>query len=51
MTPSGSLRITIMLDPNLNKQLREKQVEKLRNSQRSVSFSEVINDAIRRGLK
>lgn len=44
-------RVTIMLDDQLAELLRREQIKKLGKENRSVSFSEVINDAIRKGLK
>ncbi len=44
-------RITIMLDDELVKKLREIQAKLIKESTSSVSFSKVLNDIIRKGLK
>ncbi len=44
-------RITIVLDDDLFKKLRERQSRQIRDSPKSVSFSRVINQAIRKGIK
>ncbi len=40
-------RITIMLDDNLVKRVREKQAKEIKKSQKSVSFSGIINQNLR----
>ncbi|MEK0351807.1 MAG: hypothetical protein QQN57_02810 [Nitrosopumilus sp.] len=44
-------RITILLDDIILKKLREKQVKLIKESTSSVSFSRVINQQLRKGLK
>ena len=44
-------RITIMLDEDLVKRIREKQAKMIKESTKSVSFSKVINDVLQQGLK
>ncbi|MFQ5475807.1 MAG: hypothetical protein ACE5DT_02105 [Nitrosopumilus sp.] len=44
-------RITIVLDDDLVKKLREKQAKQLTKSAKSVSFSSVINDTLRKSIK
>jgi len=44
-------RLTIMLDDDLAKKLREKQAKLIKESKSSVSFSRVLNEAVRKGLK
>jgi len=44
-------RITIMLDNDLAKKLRDRQSKLIKESTKSVSFSRVINDIVRKGLK
>ena len=44
-------RITIMLDDELAKKLHEKQAKLIREETSSVSFSSVLNDVLREGLK
>ena len=46
-----SKRITIVLDDDLVKKLREKQAKLIRVSAKSVSFSRVLNDTVRKCLK
>ena len=43
-------RITILLDDIILKKLREKQVKLIKESTKSVSFSRVINDVLRKKL-
>ena len=40
-------RITIMLDDDLVKRIREKQAKEIKKSQKSVSFSGIINQSLR----
>jgi hypothetical protein len=40
-------RITIMLDDDLDRKVRIKQAELIKKTQKSVSFSSVINDVLR----
>ena len=44
-------RITIMLEDTLLKKLREKQAKLIRESAKSVSFSRVLNDTLRKCIK
>ncbi len=44
-------RVTIMLDDDLVKKLYEKQAKQIKESLKSVSFSSVLNDLVRKGLK
>ena len=44
-------RITIVLDDNIIKKLREKQAKLIKESTKSVSFSRVINETLRKGIK
>jgi hypothetical protein len=40
-------RITIMLDKDVAKKLRFRQAEMLKKSNKSVSFSQVLNDCLK----
>jgi len=44
-------RITIVLDDDLVKKLHEKQAKLIKVSTKSVSFSRVVNDTLRIGIK
>lgn len=44
-------RVTIMLDDDLDKKLRFKQAKQIQHEQASVSFSQVLNDTLRKQLK
>ena len=44
-------RITIMLEDDLNKKLHEMQAKQIKESKAAVSFSNVMNEALRKGLK
>ncbi len=46
-----SSRITVVIDDDLVKKLRLKQSKKLKRTNKSVSFSAVINETLRIGLK
>ncbi len=46
-----SKRITIVLDDDLLKKLREKQAKLLLKSEKSVSFSRVVNETLRKGIR
>jgi predicted transcriptional regulator len=46
-----SKRVTIILDDDLVKKLREIQSKLIKESTSSVSFSRVLNDVVREGLK
>ena len=45
-----ALRVTIMLDEDLAKKLRLVQAKRLKGSNKSISFSTVLNDTLRKGL-
>ena len=44
-------RITIMLDDDLLKKLHEVQAKQIKESAKSVSFSAVLNETVRKSLK
>ncbi len=44
-------KITVVLDDTLVKKLRKKQAELIKESTKSVSFSSVINQTIRKSFK
>ena len=44
-------RITIVLDDDLVKKLREKQAKQIKESVKSVSFSRVLNMTLRKCIK
>ncbi len=44
-------RITIMLDDELAKKLRILQAKLIKESTKSVSFSKVLNETVKQGLK
>ena len=44
-------RITIVLDDDLLKKLREKQAKLIRETSESVSFSNVVNNTLRKNIK
>jgi len=44
-------RVTIVLQDDLVKKLREKQSKLIKESTKSVSFSSVVNVYVRKGLK
>jgi len=46
-----SKRITVVLDDDLVKKLRERQSNQIKKSSGSVSFSRVVNDTLRKGIK
>jgi hypothetical protein len=46
-----SKRITIILDDELLKKLHEIQAKLIKQSSKSVSFSRVLNDVLRKALK
>lgn len=43
-------RITIVLDDEIDKKLRAKQAAMIRKSESSVSFSQVINETLKKSL-
>jgi len=44
-------RVTIMIDEDLAKKLRFRQAKLIQQEQSSYSFSKVLNEAVRKGLK
>ncbi len=44
-------RVTVILDDDLVKKLRERQAKLIKKSTSSVSFSKVLNETIRKNLK
>ncbi len=46
-----SLRVTIMIDEDLDEKLRNKQANVIKRTQASYSFSKVLNDTLRKSLK
>ena len=44
-------RVTVMIEDDVAKKLRELQSKKLRTSNKSVSFSSVINEVLKKELK
>jgi len=46
-----SQRITVVLDDEIVRSLRQKQAKQIKNSSKSVSFSRVLNETLRIGLK
>lgn len=46
-----SIRITIVLDEDNDKKLRSMQAKEIVKSVKSVSYSRIINNVIRKGLK
>lgn len=44
-------RVTIMIDDENDKKLRDIQSRRIRDEQGSVSYSRVLNDTLRRSLK
>jgi hypothetical protein len=44
-------RITIMIDDDLDKKLREIQAKKIQTTTSSVSYSKVINETLRKSIK
>ena len=42
----GSKRVTIMLDEELDRKIRERQSVQIKKENTSVSFSKVLNDAL-----
>ncbi len=43
-------RVTIMIDDDLDKKVRLLQAKLITQSSKSVSFSKVLNDVVRKGL-
>ncbi len=46
-----SQRITVVLDDEIVRSLRQKQAKQIKNSTKSVSFSRVLNETLRIGLR
>ncbi len=46
-----SQRITIIIDDDIATTLRQKQAKLIKGSLKSVSFSRVLNDTLRKNLK
>jgi hypothetical protein len=46
-----SKRVTIMIDDDLDKKIRLIQAKKIQDTNKIVSFSEIINDTLRKNLK
>jgi len=44
-------RISVMLDEELIRKVRSEQARKLYNSEKSISFSQILNQVLRSGLK
>jgi hypothetical protein len=44
-------RVTITLDPYLESTIRNLQAKKISESNKAISFSNVINEILKRGLK
>ena len=44
-------RVTIVIDEGLDKKLRLRQAKIIQQNQSSCSFSRVVNDTLRKGLK
>ena len=44
-------RVTIMIDDDNDKKLRNKQAKQITQQQGSISFSRVINEVLRKALK
>lgn len=46
-----SKRVTIVLDDNIDKKVRQLQAKEILKSTSSVSYSSIINNILRKGLK
>lgn len=46
-----SKRVTVVIDDDIDKKIRLKQAKLIQTRQESVSFSRVINETLRKGLK
>ena len=44
-------RVTIMLDDDLDQELRDRQAKLIKKTQSSYSFSRVLNEVLRKQLK
>ena len=51
MNKALAKRITIMIDDDLLKKLHETQAKQIKQSTKSVSFSRVLNEVLRKGFK
>ena len=45
------VRKTIMLDKDIDRKIRLIQAKKIQNSNKSISFSEVLNEILRKSIK
>ena len=43
-------RVTVMIDEETDRKLRKVQARRISDENRSVSYSEVLNDTLKRGL-
>ncbi len=46
-----SIRVTIMIDEDLDKKLRLRQAKRIQKEQASCSFSKMLNETLRKSLK
>lgn len=46
-----SKRVTIMIDDDNNKKLRLRQAKMIEKEQKSISYSKVLNETLRKNLK
>ncbi|WP_420545735.1 hypothetical protein [Nitrosopumilus sp.] len=44
-------RVTIVMDEDIIKKLHERQARQIKESAKSISFSSVVNEAIRKQIK
>lgn len=44
-------RVTVMLEDDIVKKLRDKQAKLIKESAKSVSFSKIVNEQIKKSLK
>ena len=44
-------RVTVIMSDDVNKKLRSLHGEKVKNSQSAISFSDIVNDILRKALK
>lgn len=45
-----SLRITVMIDKDLDKKIREKQIKTMQKTNKNYSYSQALNDSLREKL-
>jgi len=45
------IRITIVIDEDLHGKLRDLQAKQIKEKKAAISFSQVLNESIRRGIK